>query len=318
LASLDIVIVNWNSGRQLHDCLTSVALAERGGLDLRRVVVVDNGSQDGSLGGLEDLDLPLEVCVNNENRGFGAACNQGALGSEEGYLLFLNPDTRLSPSSLTVPVEYMERAENQNIGICGIQLVDENGAVTRSCARFPGLMSLVNKMLGLDRLRLASFRAPAMTEWDHLESAEVDQVMGAFFLIRRSLFESLAGFDQRFFVYFEEVDLAYRAKRKGWKSFYLVDTKAFHKGGGTSEQIKAKRLFYNLRSRILYGYKNLSRWKAHLLLVLTLFIEPISRVSFSLARGSFSQVRETAVGYILLWESLFRLLFLRRDESSSP
>ena len=97
-----------------------------------------------------------------------------------------------------------------------------------------------------------------MREWNHEESREVDQVMGAFFLVRQKLFEEWGGFDERFFVYLEDVDFSSRARRVGWRSFYMAGVKAYHKGGGTSEQIKSTRLFYSLRSRILYSYKHFS------------------------------------------------------------
>src|SRR5660398_194498 len=110
-----------------------------------------------------------------------------------------------------------------------------------SCARFPCVSGFLAHAVGLDRSfpRLGHF----MAEWDHLANRQVDHVIGAFFLVRRGLFEQLQGFDERFFVYFEDVDFSCRAKQSGWKSYYLADTQAFHAGGGTSNQVKAQRSF---------------------------------------------------------------------------
>lgn len=309
LSSIDIVIVNWNAGKQLYDCLKSITVANRNSFKLNRVVVVDNASTDGSADGLEDLGLPLVLIQNNENRGFAAACNQGARESKADYLLFLNPDTRLFENSLTKPINFMEQEENRNVGIVGIQLVDENGQVSRTCARFPTPGNFFAKMLGLDRLFPRFFPSHFMNDWDHGLTRKVDHVIGAFFLIRRRVFESLGGFDERFFVYLEDLDLSFRAYKSGWKTVYLTDARAYHKGGGTSEQVRATRLFYSLRSRIQYGYKHFGWLSATLLLLGTLFLEPLSRLALAVGRGSFKQVTETLSGFIRLWANLPTLFF---------
>lgn len=304
MPKIDIVIINWNSGDQLYDCLRSITAVSRDGFGLSNIIVVDNASTDGSVDRLLNLDLPLTIIYNDNNRGFAAACNQGAFGSEADYLLFLNPDTQLSENSLAVPVSFLERLENQRIGIVGIQLVDEEGRISRTCARFPTSRQLFTKMLGLDRFFPRIFPSHFIVEWDHKESKVVDQVIGAFFLVRRSLFDILNGFDKRFFVYFEEVDFSLRAKQLDWSSYYLAEAQAYHKGGGTSEQIKAKRLFYSLRSRILYGYKHFSWTGAALLMLGTLLLEPISRIVLGIAHWSGSEIVETFKAYRMLWSSM--------------
>src|SRR6267378_542361 len=125
--SLDIVIVNWNAGRQLRECLDSILTASHDGLALQRTVVVDNASTDTSVNDLDDVGLPLLLVHNERNRGFAAACNQGAQNSAADYLLFLNPDTRLSPGALAGSLAFMDRSEYRRIGILGIQLVDDSG-----------------------------------------------------------------------------------------------------------------------------------------------------------------------------------------------
>jgi len=141
-----------------------------------------------------------------------------------------------------------------------------------------------------------------MREWDHEQSRRVDQVIGAFFLVRRALFEALNGFDERFFVYFEEVDFAFRASRRGMGTMFLADIKAFHAGGGTSGQVKARRLFYSLRSRILYARKHFSRM-GYLLVIVTAFgLEPVARSVNHLVRGQLVGVRETLVAYRMLFD----------------
>jgi GT2 family glycosyltransferase len=310
--SIDIIIVNWNAGQQLRECLESIITVDKEGFEIYNVVIIDNASSDGSLDSLEELKLPLIIIRNKENLGFAFACNQGAINSKADYLLFLNPDTRLSEDSLKVPITFMEQPENQHIGIVGIQLVDEEGRVNRTCARFPTPGRFFAKMLGLDRFFPRVFPSHFMLEWDHCDSREVDQVMGAFFLVRRPLFKMLNGFDERFFVYFEDLDFSLRARQLGWSSYYLAGAQAYHKGGGTSE-IKAKRLFYSLRSRILYGYKHFSWTAATMLMLGTLFVEPLSRIVLAIAHGSSSEIVETCRAYRMLWNSMPQWMKVARE-----
>ena len=300
---VDIIIVNWNAGQQLCVCLESIMAANTEGFELRRVVVVDNASTDRSLDGLEHLSLPLTIIRNATNRGFSAACNQGAKGSDADYLLFLNPDTRLFSDSLNKPIAFMEQAENQQIGIVGIQLINDAIHISRTCCRFPSPQTFFVKMCGLDYIFPKHFSSHFMTDWDHNKNREVDHVIGAFFLVRQPLFKELNGFDEQFFVYLEDLDFSVRASRRGWRSYYFSEVQAFHKGGGTSEQVKATRLFYSLRSRILYGYKHFNKGIAIVLMMGTLLIEPVTRVVYALYSRSFLQFQETVKGYALLWRS---------------
>lgn len=310
MTRLRIVIVNWNAGTLLRDCVHSIEGAVRDGFVLEKLVIVDNGSTDDSLYGLSSSALRLEIIANSRNMGFASACNQGAQGCNAEYLLFLNPDTRLYADSLTVPLAFMERKENKSVGICGIQLIDASGEISRSCARFPEPATFLSAMLGMNRLAPRVFKSHFMSEWDHKENRQVDQVIGAFFLLRQKLFEQLDGFDERFFVYFEDLDFSFRAHQSGWSTWYLADAHAYHKGGGTSEQIKATRLFYSLRSRILYGYKHFPAFQASLLLLGTLCIEPVTRMAFSLLRGEIRSVGETFGAYLMLYRAMPEILTL--------
>ncbi len=306
MVSLDIIIVNWNSGNHLGGCLASIVNARTDGFSLRRVVVVDNASNDKSLDCIGSFALPLLLIRNTENRGFAAGCNQGAAGSAANFLLFLNPDTRLFANSLAIPTKFM--TANERVGICGVQLVDEKRRVARSCATFPTPGTLLTTTLGLDKLLAGKVKGHYMTEWDHASNRRVDQVMGAFFFVRRSLFEQLGGFDERFFVYFEDVDFAYRANQQEWHSVYLACAQVYHRGCGTSEQVKARRLYYNLKSRILYGYKHFSWWQATGVLCATMMLEPATRIVYALVRMAWKDIVYTVAGFVLLWKELLPLI----------
>jgi N-acetylglucosaminyl-diphospho-decaprenol L-rhamnosyltransferase len=307
---LDIVIVNWNSGPQLRRCLESIVPVDRSGFSLVRVVVVDNGSTDGSLAGARGLDLPLAVVELGLNAGFAAACNAGARGSTADYILFLNPDAALYRDSLSQPIRFLEAPENAAIGILGVQLVDDRGEVSRTCANFLRPRHIVAHTTGLSHLAPSLFPPHFMIDFDHRSSRVVDQVMGAFFLMRRTVLDELGGWDERFFVYLEDVDLAYRARRRGWLSYFFAEVRAFHRGGGVSRQVKAARLFYSLRSRILYGFKHFHPAVATLVVLGTLLIEPVTRLVYVATGRSPTGAAETIKAYWLLLRDLPTVLSL--------
>lgn len=305
--SLTIVIVNWNAGQQLLDCISSIGSASHDQL-LSEVIVVDNCSTDDSLTGIDQLGVPVRIVRNSHNRGFAAACNQGAAAASGNYLLFLNPDTRLFENSLLVPIAFMQDRVNQDVGIVGIQLLDEQNLIARSCARFPTLGIFAAQALGVNRLPGLRHLNTHMTDWAHDETRAVDHVIGAYYLMRRSLFNSLEGFDERFFVYLEDLDLSLRAQQAGCRSVFLASVRAFHAGGGTSRQIKAHRLFYSLRSRLLYGFKHFSPWQAWVLVLITIGIEPVTRTFFSLVGSGIVGVRNTWRAYGMLLRDMGAIL----------
>jgi GT2 family glycosyltransferase len=308
--SIDIVIVNWNSGHHLFRCLESLAALKVERELLHTVTVVDNASTDRSLDIPSDVHqaLPLTIIRNDDNVGFAAACNQGAAGTTAEFLLFLNPDVVLQPGCLSVPFRYLTGPEHSQVGMVGIQLLAPNGTVGRSCARFPSPSSLLGNISGLDRILPSLFPRHFLDEWPHDISRTVDQVMGAFLFIRRSVFQQIGRFDERFFLYYEDLDLALRAKMQGWNSQYLVDAQAIHFGGGTTSGIKGRRMFYVCRSRILYGFKHFTFSSAVCVMGATLLVEPIIRVMAALGRLSVVDVKATIEAFKLLWLDLGGIL----------
>jgi GT2 family glycosyltransferase len=284
------VIVNWNAGSQLEQCLRSLQ-------NECPAIVVDNASTDGSCDALSQLH-GVTVIESSENLGFGKACNLGAAHVQADYVLFLNPDAALFPGTLERALTFMQDPVHAQVGICGVQLVDAQGQVSRSCARFPTAARLVAQAVGLDRL--VPSLGLLMADWPHDRTKTVDHVIGAFFLMRRELFNSLGGFDERFFLYLEDLDFSYRARQIGWNSAYMAEVQAFHRGGGTSDQIKARRLFYILRSRLIYAQKHFSLGGMLVVLFATLFLEPISRSIQSLGKRSWSGFKEVWQGYAML------------------
>jgi GT2 family glycosyltransferase len=147
--------------------------------------------------------------------------------------------------------------------------------------------------------------ATIMIDWDHNESKTVDQVMGSFVLIKRSVFKSLKGFYEILFVYFEYIDLAKRLTKIGFTSFYLNDVSIIHTGCGASDSVKDARLFYSLSSRIRYVRKHLGKFEASMVLLITIFPEPLTRMFYALfANRSLKDVKNIAKAYKMFYRWL--------------
>jgi N-acetylglucosaminyl-diphospho-decaprenol L-rhamnosyltransferase len=303
MQSVHVIIVNWNSGIQLRAALRSLAEADRAGLRLY-VTVVDNASSDDPLTWLAELPLEIRLLRNSENRGFAAACNQGARGLPADMLLFLNPDTRIEQQTLQQAVAALEQRRQDKVGIVGVQQVDAQGRIARSCARFPTTTRLLQQAVGLSRLAPRHFPGVAMADWDHGESRVVDHVIGSFYLIWAELFESLDGFDPGFFVYLEDLDLSLRARQAGWSCFYLTDVRIYHEGGGASQRAKAFRLYQSLRSRLRYAHKHFGLGPALTVLAATTSAEFVLRLSAALLLDGETPLRDVIRGYRLLWAEL--------------
>jgi GT2 family glycosyltransferase len=292
LPTVDVVIVNWNAGGHLRECLVSVARATRQRFELHRVVIVDNASSDASLDGTEEFGLPLHIVRNQVNRGFGAASNQGAKGSRADFILLLNPDTRVFEDTLDRTVEFMTDKGNERVGICGARMVDENGSDEYSCWRFPTFWMWAAKITGLAYVFPRWIPLQRMTNEEVGGSGDVDQVIGAYNLIRRQLFEDLDGFDERFFVYLEDVDLAFRARQLGYSSYFLAEVPVLHVGRVSSDQVRGRRLFYLLRSRTEYARKHWPRWQAPALAALILTVEFPVRCVVALGRRRADNLKD--------------------------
>jgi len=284
VTQVDIVIVNWNSHAYLRAC---VAALDRSTIaEALHVVVVDNASTDGSIDGLTATRVQLEVVRNQDNRGFAVACNQGAGRGSAPFVLFLNPDVSVRPDTIEQAVRFLAEPDNAKVGAVGVKLTDEDGGVQRCCARAPTLATLILHTLFLDRLLPALAPPHFLVEWDHGDTRAVDQVMGAFLMIRRDVLDRVGGMDERFFLYYEDVDLCLAVRNAGFGVVHFAGAQAVHAGGGTTKAVKDRRLFHHAISRMDYASKHYGRAAAAVLMACILVFElPIRALHASIARS---------------------------------
>jgi len=301
---IDIIIVNWNSGDYLEKCINSL-FTTNNILSINKVFIIDNNSKDSSVNKIE-LNKRIKIIRNKVNTGFSKACNQGFQLSTSSYLLLLNPDTQLLNNTIADCVTFMN--QNNEIDILGCQLLNDDGKITHSCSRFPTPLGILSDSLGLSKIAPSIFKPGIiMTNFDHKESRYVDQLMGAFMFMRKSVFEKIGYFDERFFVYYEEVDFSKRLAQKGGKSFFNADIKAIHTGEGTTSSVKGFRLFLNVRSRLQYAKKHFNFPGYCCVWVSTFFIEPITRSFFLIFSGKLSEIPDLFKGYRLLLKSKLKI-----------
>jgi hypothetical protein len=209
-----------------------------------KVIVVDNNSSDGSVEMVLSRFRGVHLIRNERNIGFAAANNIGMRVAEGPYVLFLNPDTILTPHALTKAIDYLNRHEA--VGVLGCKLLNTDGSFQPSARDFPTLWSVLLESTFLYKL-LPHFKGIG-NPW--VLSAEqpvnVDVVKGAFFLVRRKALEQVGGFDERFFLYSEEQDWCLRARKLGWSVVYYPDVHIFHRDGaaGSSGPNSSKFMLY--------------------------------------------------------------------------
>lgn len=240
------MIVSYNVAGMLRDCLRSL----RHDLELlsAEVFVVDNASADGSADMVE-AEFPWVTLIRNEeNRGFGAANNQALRLARGRYLLMLNPDTWVPPRALVEMVAFMDR--RPDVGAAGPRLIRADGSLDLACRRtFPSPEVAFYRLSGLARLFPHSprFARYNLLDTDPRDSMEVDSVVGAFMMVRKSVADRVGLLDEAFSMYGEDLDWAYRIKEAGHLVWYHGPVVVLHYKGESSRQRsdQALRWFYD-------------------------------------------------------------------------
>ncbi|MGH7410199.1 MAG: glycosyltransferase family 2 protein, partial [Candidatus Methylomirabilis sp.] len=261
---VSIIIVSWNTSAHLARCLAAIPKAAEH--LVIEVIVVDNGSTDGTQAMLADKFPHVRVIQNPENLGFGRAHNIGARASRGRTLLLLNSDCELGSGSLPAMVGALD--EGPALGVVFCRLLNTDGtlqpSVHPSC---PSPWSTIGDLLFLSSLRYALYRSRVLSRWllwptirAHRKAQDVAWGGGACLLIRRTVFEAVGGFDEQFFLYYEDVDLCKRIREAGYRLRFLPGPSAVHHWGKSTAQLPAVMLWEVYRSRLYYFRKHFPDW----------------------------------------------------------
>lgn len=260
---LSIVVVSWNVKDLLRHSLASVITSlgcETGRQLSSQLVVVDNASSDGSVEMLGEEFPQIHLVANSENVGFTRGNNQGIAVSDGRYVLLLNPDTEVVGDALGEMVAYMDA--HQRVGALGPQLLYPGGQVQSSRRRFPDLRTayvestFIQPWFADSRILRRYYVLDASDD----EILAVDWLVGACLLLRREALEEVGTLDERFFMYSEELDWCYRAKKAGWEVVYLPTARVVHHVGKSSEQVLPVRHAQFQRSKVLFFKKHHGDW----------------------------------------------------------
>lgn len=279
--TLSVVIVTWNSEKDIRACLNSIQLNS---LPEKEVIVIDNNSQDRTTEIIEAEFPDIRLVKNRKNFGYARANNQGILLSQGRYILLLNPDTKLETDVLTPMIDFMEK--NPQVGSLGPKVLNPDGSIQQSVRQFPNYEILLWEFLLLSRLfpknrRLGKWR---MGYFDYNSLTEVDQPMASCLLIQRAALAKIGLMDERFPFYFNDVDLSLRLKQAGYKAFFFPNARVWHKRGASTEKAQVRMIFEFHKSLFTYFLKHdrslLFPLKA-VLLILLLFLSALIRISIA-------------------------------------
>lgn len=289
---LSIIIVNWNTRQLLDNCLSSIYKnwfphQARDDSGIMEIFVVDNASSDGSaemvtqkylpandLGqGRLSAGLKIHLIKNQKNVGFAAANNQAIKQARGKYILVLNSDTVILENALEKAAQIME--QNTGIGILGPKTLNSDMTQQKTVRADPAFITQLFVPTKMKKLfpQWKALKKYYCDDFDYEKSAFVRQLQGSFLLIRREIFDKIGLFDEKFFIWFEEVDFCLRVRKAGYKILYSPAIKIIQHGGKSFSKLNTikKQGLYS-QSLLHYFHKNKPKWQW---LALRLFKLPI-------------------------------------------
>lgn len=272
MPKISVIIVTWNSQEDIKPCLDS--LFKQGFKS--EVIVIDNNSRDGTVAILRAYGQKMLLVSNSINKGFAEATNQGLSISTGDYVLLLNPDTILQPRTIETMLSFMNA--NPEVGALGPQLLNPDGSIQPSCREFPRPLHFLWEFSGLSKLFPYHnvFGSWRMGYFDHQSQKEVDQPMGACLMLRRSAIDQIGHMDsQNFPMFFNEVDLCFRLRQKGWKIYFLPQARVTHLQGVSIKKARLSMTVSSHRSlSAFFGKHYPTRTSSYIIKILLLIVLP--------------------------------------------
>ncbi len=254
---LSTIVLSYNTEELTLKCLGSIVAQYKKELENKKIeiIVVDNNSSDDSVKTLKKEFVNtkyLKLIESKENLGFGKGCNKGVKNASGEYMLFLNSDTEVLDRGFLSMIEFLDK--NPKIAILGGKIENIDGSIQKSVGKFYNLFNLIVMLLGLERL--------GFLRSSPKDIKEVDWVSGACMMVRKDVFEKLSGFDEQFFMYIEDMEICYRAKKLGYSTYFFPNLKLRHKSLGSSNRTFA---IINIYKGILHFYSKHKTYFEYLL-----------------------------------------------------
>ena len=266
---LSIIIVSWNVREKLKNNLSAL-LAATGDFKLE-VIVVDNDSKDGSAEMVKAEFPVVKLIVNGKNLGFAAANNQAIRMAQGKFILLLNPDMQVEADTLKKILAWAEN--NQRATVVGCKLVAADGKIVRQIRRFPQIFDQLMITLKIPHLLPGVIDKYLCSNFDYETAAKVDSIRGAFFLINRANYQKISGsnrplLDERYFIWFEEVDFCRQVYQLGGEVWYTPDARCIDYVGQSFKLVplgESQRYFSE--SMLKYFKKGENIWEYRILKV---------------------------------------------------
>lgn len=257
MLDLSIVVLSWNTRELTLACLAALQRDES--TLAREIIVIDNGSHDGSADAIAAAHPGVQLVRNAANRGYAGGNNQGAALAQGEYLCLLNSDTEVRPLALDRLVGFLRAAPAH--GAVAPRLVHPDGSVQHACMRFPGLATALcfDTVFGRVWPGTAVVARYHMRDFDHLTSRDVAQPPGACFVIARAEYLAMGGFDEELWLYFNDVDLCRRLAQAGRRIHYLATAEVMHHVGGSTRSLQKIAVAWH-RNRLAYYRKHYGPW----------------------------------------------------------
>lgn len=268
MANVSVIIVNYNTKEVTAACIDSIFEYTKE-VDVE-VILSDNASTDGS----KDLfrrDDRITYIYNNDNYGFGKANNIGASKANGKYLFFLNSDTYLQNDAISIFFRYAESHTDKGNAFIGTHLHDTDGNANGSGGHFPTLWNSLKQAAHL-------LHQEEVRPEEPFDPYKVDYVLGADVFVSREVFEKLQGFDEEFFMYYEESDLMRRGRENGYGCKIICGPQIVHLEGKSTGRVSHRKRMMVEKSHMLHLKKHYARWKyklfltAYILLKLSSFV----------------------------------------------
>jgi len=250
MTSVSAVIVNYNARHHLTECIRTLRADGH-----TEIVVADNQSSDGSLEALAAAGSEVAAFPTGSNLGFGTAANRGVARTSGELVMILNPDTLVEPGTTKALVAALEH--DPGLAAVGPRVDTPHGDLYPSARRFPELtVAAGHAFLGLVSPANRFTREYRMLDWDHTNPGDVDWVSGTCMLVRRGAFEEVGGFDERYFMYVEDVDLCWRLRDAGWRVGYEPAGRVVHTIGVSSELAPYRMILAHHRSLLRFARRS--------------------------------------------------------------
>lgn len=275
MVDISVIIVSWNARNFLLKCLESLYREQT--VHIIELIVVDNASSDGSAEAVKENYPEVVLIRNDSNLGFAKANNIGLQKSTGRYVYLINSDVEVLEGCFDRLYDFME--DHPDVGIAGPRILYPDRTLQVTCRKFPTLWNTFCTTTGLNKIFPSHdfLSSDQMFYFPHDDIRSVDVLAGCFLVVRRDAMDKVGLFDERFFIYAEDIDWCKRFRNAGWEIVFNPEAEAIHYGGGSSSNAPLRFSLEQERATLQY-------WKKHhgsvaiLILLIILFFKHFTRL----------------------------------------